>query len=56
MLRTIEVTWIIDLFNKIWRTNKMPNDGRSTLVPIYKNKRDSRSLQLSRNKIFESKL
>jgi hypothetical protein len=33
--------WLTNLFNKIWRTNKMPNEWRkSTLVPLYKNKGD----------------
>ena len=35
------IVWLIDLFNKILKTNKMPNEWRkSTLVPIYKNKGD----------------
>ena len=33
--------WLTNLFNKIWQTNKSPNEWRkSTLVPLYKNKGD----------------
>ena len=39
-LRTIGITWLTDLFNKIWKENEMPNDRRSNLVPIYNNKGD----------------
>nr|CBL94163.1 putative RNA-directed DNA polymerase (Reverse transcriptase) [Malus domestica] len=35
------ITWLIDLFNRILKTKKMPNEWRtSPLVPIYKNKGD----------------
>ena len=34
--------WLTDLFNKIWRSNTMPEGWRSiTIVPIYKNKGDA---------------
>jgi len=40
-LREVGVKWLTNLFNKIWLTKKMPNEGRkSTLVPLYKNKSD----------------
>ncbi|KAM1184249.1 hypothetical protein ACFX1S_013853 [Malus domestica] len=35
------IAWLTDLFNRILKTKKMPNEWRkSTLVPIYKNKGD----------------
>ncbi|KAM1129870.1 hypothetical protein ACFX19_045301 [Malus domestica] len=35
------ITWLTNLFNRILKTKKMPNEWRmSTLVPIYKNKGD----------------
>ena len=35
------VKWLTKLFNKIWQSNKMPEEWRkSTLVPLYKNKGD----------------
>ncbi|KAM1919388.1 hypothetical protein ACFX15_023329 [Malus domestica] len=35
------IVWLTDLFNRILKTKKMPNEWRkSTLVPIYKNKGD----------------
>ena len=35
------VKWLMKLFNKIWQSNKMPEEWRkSTLVPLYKNKGD----------------
>ncbi|KAM1087697.1 hypothetical protein ACFX2B_013050 [Malus domestica] len=35
------ITWLTDIFNRILKTKKMPNEWRmSTLVPIYKNKGD----------------
>ncbi|KAM2086833.1 hypothetical protein ACFX1R_024332 [Malus domestica] len=35
------ITWLTDLFNRIFKMKKMPNEWRmSTLVPIYKNKGD----------------
>ena len=40
-LETIGNTWLTDLNNRIWWTNKTSNDWRrNTLVPIYKNKGD----------------
>ena len=42
-LGKIGVTWLIDVFKKIQRTNKMSNGWRRrTLVLIYKNKGDVR--------------
>ena len=38
------VRWLTNLFNKIWLSKKMPNEWRkSTLVSLYKNKRDIQS-------------
>lgn len=35
------IDWLTMLFNKIWRSNKMPGAWRkSTLIPLYKNKGD----------------
>ena len=35
------IAWLTDLFNRILKTKKMPNEWRkNTLVPIYKNKGD----------------
>ena len=37
----VEVSWLINLFNKILKTKKMLDEWRkSTIVPIYKNKND----------------
>ena len=39
-LRDIAIVWLTKLFNRIFRSNKMPEEWRrSILVPIYKNKR-----------------
>lgn len=43
MPRVDWTSWLTDLCNKVWRTNKMPNDRtRSTLACIYKNKDDAK--------------
>ena len=35
------IKWLTKLFNKIWQSNKMPDEWKkSTLVPLYKNKSD----------------
>ena len=35
------IKWLTKLFNKIWQSNKIPDEWRkSTLVPLYKNKGD----------------
>jgi hypothetical protein len=39
----IAIVWLTKLFNHIFRSNKMPNEWRSTLVPIFKNKGDIQS-------------
>ena len=36
----IAIVWLTKLFNHIFRSNKMPDEWRSILVPIYKNKGD----------------
>jgi hypothetical protein len=36
----IAIVWLTKLFNHIFRSNKMPDEWRSTLVPIFKNKGD----------------
>ena len=38
-LGDIAIVWLTKLFNRIFRSNKMPEEWRSILVPIYKNKR-----------------
>ncbi|TQE00819.1 hypothetical protein C1H46_013614 [Malus baccata] len=41
ILGEIGIAWLTDIFNRILKTKKMPNEWRkSTLVPIYKNKGD----------------
>ncbi|KAM1231943.1 hypothetical protein ACFX2G_042792 [Malus domestica] len=41
VLGETSITWLTDIFNRILKTKKMPNEWRtSTLVPIYKNKGD----------------
>jgi hypothetical protein len=43
-LRDIVIVWLTKLFNLIFRSNKMPNEWRrSILVPIFKNKGDVQS-------------
>ena len=43
-LGEVGVRWLINLFNKIWLSKKIPNEWRkSTLVPLYKNKGDIQS-------------
>ena len=39
-LGDIAIVWLTKLFNHIFRSNKMPNEWRSILVAIYKNKGD----------------
>jgi len=42
-LGDIAIVWITKLFNTIFRSNKMPDEWRrSILVPIFKNKGDSK--------------
>ena len=41
------VKWLTKLFNKIWQSNKMPEEWRkSTLVPLYKNKGAYKTAQI----------
>ena len=43
-LGDIAIVWLTKLFNHIFRSNKIPDEWRrSILVPIYKNKRDIQS-------------
>ena len=43
-LDDIAIVWLTKLFNHIFRSNKMPDEWRrSILVPIYKNKGDIQS-------------
>jgi hypothetical protein len=37
------IVWLAKLFNLIFRENKMPEEWRSVLVPIFKNKGDVQS-------------
>jgi hypothetical protein len=39
-LGDIAIVWLTKLFNHIFRSNRMPEEWRSTLVPIFKNKGD----------------
>lgn len=40
-LRDMSVTWLIDLFNQILQTKKIPNESKmSTLISLYMNKDD----------------
>jgi hypothetical protein len=39
----IAIVWLTKLFNRIFRSNKMPDEWRSSLVPIFKNKGDIQS-------------
>jgi hypothetical protein len=39
--RDVAIVWLTKLFNLIFRSNKMPDEWRrSILVPIFKNKED----------------
>ena len=42
-LGDVAIVWLTKLFNHIFRSNKMPDEWRSILVPIYKNKEDMQS-------------
>jgi hypothetical protein len=42
-LGDIAIVWLTKLFNHIFQSNKMPDEWRSTLVPIFKNKGDIQS-------------
>ena len=42
-LRDIAIVWLTKMFNNIFRSNKMPEEWRNILVPIYKNKGDIQS-------------
>ena len=42
-LGDIAIVWLTKLFNYIFRSNKMPDELRSILVPIYKNNGDIQS-------------
>ena len=42
-LGDIAIVWLTKMFNNIFRSNKMPEEWRSILVPIYKNKGDIQS-------------
>jgi hypothetical protein len=42
-LGNIAIIWLTRLFNHIFRSNKMLDEWRSTLVPIFKNKEDIQS-------------
>jgi hypothetical protein len=43
-LRDVAIVWLTKLFNIIFRSNKMPDEWRrSILVPIFKNKEDIQS-------------
>jgi hypothetical protein len=46
-LGDIAIVWLTKLFNHIFRSNKMPDEWRSTLVPIFKNKGESYGASLS---------
>ena len=53
-LRDIAIAWLTKLFNHIFRSNKMPDEWRSIMVPIYKNKRGySKLYSLSGNEVDE---
>ena len=47
-LGDIAIVWLTKLFNHIFQSNKMPDEWRSTLVPIFKNKGDIQSCSNSR--------
>jgi hypothetical protein len=42
-LGDIAIVWLTKLFNHIFRSNKMPDEWRSTLVSIFNNKGDIQS-------------
>jgi Reverse transcriptase (RNA-dependent DNA polymerase) len=42
-LGDITIVWLTKLFNIIFRSNKMPDEWRNILVPIFKNKEDIQS-------------
>jgi Reverse transcriptase (RNA-dependent DNA polymerase) len=42
-LGDIAIVWLTKLFNTIFRSNKIPDEWRSILVPIFKNKGDIQS-------------
>ena len=43
-LGDIAIVWLTKMFNNIFRSNKMPNEWRKSILgPIYKNKRDIQS-------------
>jgi hypothetical protein len=42
-LGDIAIVWLTKLFNHIFQSNKMPDEWRSTLVPILKDKGDIQS-------------
>jgi hypothetical protein len=37
------IVWLTKLFNHFFRSNRMPEEWRSTLVPVFKNKGDIQS-------------
>ena len=41
------IVWLTKLFNHIFRSNKIPDEWRSILVPIYKNKGDIQSCTIT---------
>jgi hypothetical protein len=46
-LRDVAIVWLTNLFNFIFRSNKIPDEWRrSILVPIFKNKGDVQSCVL----------
>lgn len=42
-LRDTAIVWLTKLFNHISGSNKMSDESRNILMPIYKNKRDTQS-------------
>jgi hypothetical protein len=39
----VAIVWLTKLFNHISGSNKMSDESRNILMPIYKNKRDTQS-------------